>query len=142
MPFEDKRKPRSLILAPFSPPGRRIRETLDRALEEIGIEVFKFEDIGPGAQLAYAIQDAIKSADFVVADITNQNANVLYELGAVHALRKPAILIASETSNDGIPPTLQGFFVIVYDPTDLNALAKRVQTAALRLADEAAQKYA
>jgi len=136
------RKPRSLILAPFDAEGARVQEALRYALEKLDIEVAKFDDLVQRASLTNATLDAIKSADFVIADITNQNANVLYELGVVHALRKPSVLIASANSEAGIPPTLEGFYVVVYDPADLRDLANRVASRAERLVSEAIEKYA
>ena len=40
------------------------------------------------------IWQAINAADFVIADITGRNPNVLYELGLAHALAKPVLILS------------------------------------------------
>jgi hypothetical protein len=43
------RQLKSLVLTPFDPPGRRVQDTVTRALSELGISVFRFEDVEAGA---------------------------------------------------------------------------------------------
>ncbi len=38
----------------------------------------------------------INQCAFIIADVTNKNPNVMYELGIVHTLGKPAILITQD----------------------------------------------
>ena len=38
----------------------------------------------------------ISDADLVVADLTGLNANVMYEVGVAHALRKPTLVVTQE----------------------------------------------
>jgi hypothetical protein len=135
------RKPRSLIIAPFDDGGVRVQEALGRALEKLDIEVARFDHLSPGAVLANAVTDAIKSADFIVADVTNQSEWVLYELGFAHAMRKPTVLIASAQSKTGLPSNLSGFSFIVYEPDDLEGLADLVQRAVKPLAAETVARY-
>jgi len=40
----------------------------------------------------------ISEADLIVADLTGTNANVLYELGIAHTLRRPTVMIAQDVS--------------------------------------------
>lgn len=58
------------------------------------------------------IWHSINDADFVIADITGRNANVLYELGIAHTLAKP-VLIVSRNAAD-IPIDLGTRRVILY----------------------------
>lgn len=55
----------------------------------------------------------LNSADLVIADLTDLNANVFYELGVRHALRDRTILIAQ--SLEHVPFDLQAYGVILYD---------------------------
>jgi hypothetical protein len=125
------RSPRSLVIAPFDAAGRRILDAVRRALMELGVEVARLDNIAPGASWANAITDAIRSSDFLVADVTRQNPNVFYELGFAHAMRKPTILIVSAEGKGGaLPSDLDGFQYIVYDPGNLRELVNQVQRAA------------
>src|SRR5712691_3494936 len=124
------RKTRSLVIAPFDAAGTRVLDAVRRALEEIGVEVFRFDNIAAGALWANAITDAVRSSDFLVVDVTRQNPNVFYELGFAHALRKPTILIASSEATGALPSDLAGFQYIVYEPGNLRSLVDHVQRAA------------
>ena len=55
----------------------------------------------------------IAKADMIVADMSNQNANVFYEVGYAHALDKRVILITNSASD--IPFDLKHRFHIVYE---------------------------
>lgn len=57
---------------------------------------------------------AIKQADFVIADITGQNPNVLFELGLAVASKK-LVLLVSQDSKD-VPFDMRHQHVFVYDP--------------------------
>ena len=57
-------------------------------------------------------------ADIVIADITDQNANVLYELGIRHALKNKSILI-TQNENE-IPSDLKSIMVNIYDWKTIN----------------------
>jgi hypothetical protein len=124
------RKTRSLIIAPFDAAGARVLDAVRRALEDIGVEVFRFDHIAAGALWANAITDAVRSSDFLVVDVTRQNPNVFYELGFAHALRKPTILIASSEGTGALPSDLAGFNYIVYEPGNLRSLVDHIQRAA------------
>lgn len=124
------RTAKSLVIVPFDKQGKDLLHSLESALEEMGVEVFRFDDIPPGAIWANAINDAIRSSDFIVADVTRQNPNIYYELGLAHALRKPTILIMSSESGSRLPSDLQGFNYIVYEPDNLHELMERVKHAA------------
>jgi hypothetical protein len=132
------RKLRSLIISPFDPPGRRVFDAVRRALKEAGVEVWDI-DVPPGAGLANAITNAIRSSDFLVVDVTRQNPNVLYELGFAHALRKSTIIITSSEGSGALPSDLSGFDYIVYEPSNLRHLVDKIKTAAKNFAAEESQ---
>lgn len=58
----------------------------------------------------------IQNATVLVAELTEKNANVFYELGLGHAIGKPIVLM-SETMDD-VPFDLQPLRVIIYDKDD------------------------
>ncbi len=124
------RKARSLVIAPFDAPGQRVLDTARRALTEIGIDVWHLSEVRPGADWAAAVTDAIRTSDFVVADVTRQNPNVLYEVGYAHALQRPTILMVNSEAGKGLPSDLAGFQYIVYDLADLSSLAGHLKRAA------------
>lgn len=58
----------------------------------------------------------INGAKVLVAELTKRNPNVFYELGLAHALKKPVVLVSS--NSDDVPFDLQHIRVIYYDVTD------------------------
>src|SRR6185312_13743333 len=71
-----------------------------------GDDVFKPSDI------LVDIWQSINVADFVIADISGRNPNVLYELGIAHTLAKPVLIISKNA--DDIPIDLSTRRVILY----------------------------
>lgn len=124
---------RSLVIAPLHAEGQGVLDAVGRGLDELGIHVFRLDDITAGASWANAVTDAIRHSDFIVADVSGEEANVLYELGFAHALRKPAILIVS-SDHKLLPSDLAGFQYIVYDPNNLGRLVEEVKKSARSLA--------
>ena len=61
------------------------------------------------------ILDTLNRADVVIADLTDQNPNVFYELGVRHALRNATILIAQHI--DHIPFDLRHYAALIYNWT-------------------------
>ena len=57
-----------------------------------------------------------QDAKVLVAELTEKNANVFYELGLAHAIGKPVVLIADNLTD--IPFDLQSLRVIIYDKND------------------------
>ena len=59
------------------------------------------------------ILDQLNRSDLVIADLTDRNSNVFYELGVRHALRDSTILIAQNL--DDIPFDLRPYAIQCYD---------------------------
>ncbi|HEX7680281.1 MAG TPA: toll/interleukin-1 receptor domain-containing protein [Thermoanaerobaculia bacterium] len=59
----------------------------------------------------------IESADIIVADLTRKNANVFYEVGIGHALKKRVLLLAQ--SIDDVPFDLRHRRILLYEYTPL-----------------------
>lgn len=69
---------------------------------------------GPGMILV-DIERQIAESNVVIAEISPTNANVFYEVGYAHALRKPTILLALRGTK--LPFDISGFRTIFYDNT-------------------------
>ena len=92
-------------------------------VEGAGDACLRADDIfKPGSILA-DIVDAIRTADYIIADLTRQNPNVYYELGFAHALNKPVILLTSDIST--LPFDVKQQRVIEYTDTASGAAELR-----------------
>jgi len=65
------------------------------------------------------ILNELNGADVVIADLTDTNPNVFYELGVRHTLRNRTILIAQDM--EFVPSDLKSYWVIIYKK-DLSGL--------------------
>jgi len=83
------------------------------ALEEAGLRVNRADDLYRPSTIVNDIWTYTQSAKLILADLSNKNPNVFYELGLAHALAKPAILITE--SIEDVPFDLRALRVIEYD---------------------------
>lgn len=79
--------------------------------EEIGIEVKRADDLF-GQDIMEDIWLEILTSQIVIADITDRNPNVFYELGIAHTLGKNVILLTQKVED--IPFDLNRFRHIIY----------------------------
>ena len=78
------------------------------------------------------IWEGIASAEIVVADLTDRNPNVFYELGLAHAIRKDFLLLSQNI--DHIPVGLRRYRVMLYDSNE--ELTKDFERKVLALAQK------
>lgn len=100
MPFEDDLKP---VYDEFIKP----------VLSESGYEVKRADDIESQQNILRDIVESIYSSDLIVADLTDTNPNVFYELGLAHAFKRQVILITQ--SVDEVPFDLRSQRLLEYD---------------------------
>jgi hypothetical protein len=92
------------------------------------LEVIRADEIDRTGSFIKDILESLSTSFVVIADLTEQNPNVFYELGVRHALSPRTILIAQ--SIDDIPSDLREYRTIVYDTSAKGAaeFAKRLKT--------------
>lgn len=76
------------------------RTIIEPVFEELDFLCYRASDIKHSGNIDLHMYDNILKADFVVADISTLNPNVLYELGVRHGVRKNTTLIISESKLD------------------------------------------
>ena len=114
-----------LLLLPSGDTHDHLRRFLSYELERRGVQVLRLDQmLAPGARWANAIAEAIRRADLVVVDVTDANGNVMYELGYVHALRKPTIILFDAEALRPVPSVLLGFQLLAYDKADFESLSR------------------
>jgi nucleoside 2-deoxyribosyltransferase len=89
-----------------------VHRILATACEEAGVRPVRGDDLFTPTDILEDIWQSLNAADFVVADITGRNPNVLYELGIAHALAKPVLILSKEAAD--IPIDLATRRVILY----------------------------
>ena len=81
---------------------RYYAQIFEPAIDEAGLSAVRADDVFRAGSILQDIVDMLTQSSVVLADISESNRNVHYELGLAHALGKPTILVA--------PKGLQLFF--------------------------------
>ncbi len=87
-------------------------KVLKPIFEEYGYEILKADDMF-STTIMQGVANLIKQAGIIVADLTNRNPNVFYELGLAHALNKKVLLITQ--NGDDVPTDLKAHRYYKYE---------------------------
>ena len=106
--------PTCFVMTPFKEPFDSLyRKVLAPAIVHGGLKSVRGDEIhGTGLVLAQ-LWDAIKGATLCVADISEPNANVMYELGLAHAFGKSVVLVTRKIKKT--PFDLKTFRLVDYN---------------------------
>jgi hypothetical protein len=75
-----------------------VLQALNLISDKLKIELFQANYFDIEELIVFQIIETIKKVDVVIADISNENPNIYYEIGIAHSLGKPVILI-SQSNN-------------------------------------------
>jgi hypothetical protein len=108
------------VMMPFANPiGGYYDSIYKPAIEKAKLKADRADaDLYGTGKIIDQIWKGITSARVLLAELTNRNANVLYELGLAHALHKPVILVCSKANEGDVPFDLRHVRVIYYDKDD------------------------
>ena len=114
-----------VLLYPANQVGSPILDQIANVINNAGVQpILPHQTIFTGGDLSRGVLKLIESADFVIADITGINPNVMYETGFAHALKKPVLLIAQDGTP--IPVNLAREIYVTYDSEQPDNLLKYV----------------
>ena len=108
--------PTCYVSAPFGTKGgvdydRIYHEIVRPAVEQAGLECRRADEFGSAALIQKAILQAIIASDVMIADVSSQNPNVMYEVGVRHAVRRGATILMS---SDRLPFNVSHSYVLRY----------------------------
>lgn len=109
------------VIAPIGETGSTTRDWSDSllrhvirpALEPLGFVVVRADLISAPGPILMQIAELLVRADLVVADLTDRNPNVYYELGVRHALARPTVHVARAA--EALPFDVAGMRTIFVD---------------------------
>jgi len=102
------------VMMPFgSWSDRYYQEIYVPAIKEAGYEPVRADELFTTGSVMEQVWDQISKAKVLLADLTDKNPNVFYELGLAHAARKPVIFSAARVED--VPFDLRHLRVIIYD---------------------------
>lgn len=107
------------VIMPFAPPlGEYYSQIFEPAINKAGLTAIRADnDIFGTGKIIDQIWTGINKAKVLIAELTQRNPNVYYELGIAHALKKPVVLVCS--NEEDVPFDLKHIRVIyynIYDP--------------------------
>lgn len=113
------RQPQLFVAMPFREPYDSLyREVIEPVAgsHDLSFHVVRVDEVyGPGIVLE-DIHRKISESHVVIAEVSEPNPNVFYELGYAHALHKPAILLAKRSSaRVDLPFDIRPYRVVFYD---------------------------
>ncbi len=86
------------------------------AITKAGLLACRADDLYRPSSIVHDIWSYVRKAKVLIADLTDKNPNVLYELGLAHAAGKPVIMVTQVL--DDVPFDLRNLRVITYDLRD------------------------
>jgi hypothetical protein len=116
------------VISPIGDPDSETRKRSDQVLKHVvrpaatscGYKAVRADEIDkPGMITSQVIQHVVNDA-LVVADLTERNPNVFYELAIRHALRKPLVQLIKK--GEAIPFDVAGTRTIYVDHKDLDSV--------------------
>jgi hypothetical protein len=120
------------VIAPIGDKDSGTRKRSDTVLEHVfkkalspEYHVKRADEISEPGMITSQILQVIQDYDLVLADLTEHNPNVFYELAVRHAIEKPIIHVID--THWRIPFDVSGFRTIAFDFTDLNSVADAIK---------------
>ncbi len=112
----EKRSNHCFYLCPFSEPFNTIySDHVVPAVKSQDVTIERSDEIFGTQPIIEDIWEGINSASLIIADVTNRNPNVMYEIGMAHTVGKPVIIITQ--SIDDVPFDLKHYRCIIYEYT-------------------------
>lgn len=105
---------RAFVLMPFKKDLYDVYHFgIRQPLERHGYVVERADEMAFVGGIVEKIKESIENADIIIAEMTDVNPNVYYEVGLAHALKKTVILITRSVEN--LPFDLRGMRFLVYE---------------------------
>jgi nucleoside 2-deoxyribosyltransferase len=113
------------VLMPFREELEPIYQIIKESGQRAGLRVMRADEMVSPGRITVQISEAIGRAGLIVADITGQNANVLFEVGMASSLGKKILIISQDREH--IPFDIADQRVIFYENTIRGAETLREQ---------------
>ena len=126
-PRQPEEKIDVFVLMPFNAKMEEVYTNhIKKMGEELGVTILRADEIFSPKPFMEKVWDGICAAQIILADCTQKNPNVFYEIGIAHTVGKKVILITR--SDKDIPSDIKHFDYIPYDPKRVETLIERLKT--------------
>lgn len=137
----DEELGRCFVLMPFASEFDAVYEAIAEAMEsdEVGFECKRADELFGGGHVMADVLGEVARAEVVIADVSNRNPNVFYELGVVHTVKDVSqVLILTQDMSD-VPFDIRPFRIMSYAIDDLPRLKRDLVAAIGAVARESFQ---
>ena len=124
-------RPKAFLAMPFRDDMRWVRHAIAAACREANVDLVAVDEkVLPGTSIVAAIRHFVAESTFAYVVISDLNPNVLYELGLLHGLSKPTVLLSDKRTMPSLPFDLRSLMVVSYDGDARNEADLRLITLA------------
>lgn len=109
---KDITQPMVFVLMPFDVRLKNTFYAIEQAASKLGVKIERADDPPTSDTIIRRIYQGIETADLVLADLTDKNTNVFYEVGFAHAIGKPVAFLAP--SVEYVPFDLRAYPIGIY----------------------------
>ncbi len=107
-------QPFVFVVMPFARQYKVMYEqVVKKMVEDEGLVCIRADDLFGPRRIIDDIKRSIRSAYFIVADLSGRSPNVFYEIGMAHAIGKSVLLLTQ--AMDDVPPKLRDVRNILYE---------------------------
>lgn len=127
-PRQAKERIDIFVIMPFKTKMEKVYTHHIRKLgEKLNLAVRRADEIFAPGPFMEKVWDGICAADLILADCTEKNPNVFYEIGMAHTVGKKVVLITR--SDKDIPSDIKHFDYIpyIYDPEGVETLIEKLE---------------
>ena len=108
------------VMMPFSTGFDDVYETIKDSIASVdeSLKVIRLDEIRAAGSITEDLVEELRKSTLCIADVTDANPNVMWEVGFATALRKPLIAIKQES--DGLPFDIKDVRSLFYSRTSLS----------------------
>lgn len=109
------KKAQCLLLTSFSDRSLQLKDILKKEFSDMGIEVKHPVDIDQAKPLFQGILEFLEQAEFLVADISDLNPNIIFEIGYALARELPIVILVDHKTDIPVSIRYESLHFIRYD---------------------------
>jgi hypothetical protein len=118
------------VLMPFKPSFERLfNEKIKPTVWSCGFRCIKANDLYSPTPIIEDIWIHIFKSQVIIADVTNRNPNVFYEMGIAHTIGKPVIIITQDKTDIPFDVSQYRFFQYSDDTNGWETLCNNLRSA-------------
>ncbi len=118
------------VLMPFKPSFERLfNEKIKPTVHSCGFKCIKANDLYSPTPIIEDIWIHIFKSQVIIADVTNRNPNVFYEMGIAHTIGKPVIIITQDKTDIPFDVSQYRYFQYTDDINGWDILCNNLRAA-------------